>query len=150
MSNTLRLSAPLKKMSSCVRPGVREIRARFLRPVSALIRLDLPTLERPAKAISMPRIGGNDAGVPAAATNCQSPAKRRRPASISARVKSPVPIGTAYSRRLLSGLGLVPDEQRLEVVEQFNFGAVLAHDHALLQHRKRVIPCPVDHESSRK
>src|SRR6185437_6810856 len=54
--------APLvKKMSSCVRPGVREVRASALRPVSALIRLDLPTFERPAKAISVPRIGGSEA-----------------------------------------------------------------------------------------
>jgi hypothetical protein len=75
-------------MSSCVRPGVREMRARFLRPVSALIRLDLPTFERPAKAISTPFMTGNEAGEPAAATNCQSPAKSLRPASISARVNS--------------------------------------------------------------
>ena len=43
-----------KKLSSCVRPGVCEVRASVLRPVSALTRLDLPTLERPAKAISSP------------------------------------------------------------------------------------------------
>ena len=48
-----------KKISSWVRPGVCEVRASALRPVSALIRLDLPTLERPAKAISMPCIGGS-------------------------------------------------------------------------------------------
>ena len=66
------IAAPVKKISSCVRPGVREVRASALRPVSALIRLDLPTLERPAKAISVPRIGGSDASEPAAATNCQS------------------------------------------------------------------------------
>ena len=58
----------MKKISSCVRPGVREVRASALRPVSALIRLDLPTLERPANAISVPRIGGSEAGEPAAAT----------------------------------------------------------------------------------
>jgi hypothetical protein len=45
-------SGPSKKISSWVRPGVCEVRASALRPVSALIRLDLPTLERPAKAIS--------------------------------------------------------------------------------------------------
>src|SRR6185437_1035091 len=87
MSTRQRLPPPVKKMSSWVRPGVREVRARLLRPVRALIRLDLPTFERPAKAISTPRIAGNDAGVPAAATNCHSPANRRRPASISAPVK---------------------------------------------------------------
>ena len=39
-------------MSSCVRPGVREVRARLERPVSALMSEDLPTFDRPAKAIS--------------------------------------------------------------------------------------------------
>ena len=32
--------------------------------MSALIRLDLPTLERPANAISVPRIGGSEASEP--------------------------------------------------------------------------------------
>ena len=58
---------PLKKISSWVRPGVCEVRASARRPVSALIRLDLPTLERPANAISMPRIGGSAVDEPAAA-----------------------------------------------------------------------------------
>jgi hypothetical protein len=31
---------------------VREVLTKFLRPNRALIRLDFPTLERPAKAIS--------------------------------------------------------------------------------------------------
>ena len=43
-----------KKLSSRVRPGVFEARARSFMPVSALISDDLPTLERPAKAISAP------------------------------------------------------------------------------------------------
>src|SRR5262249_54078304 len=73
---------------SCVRPGVCEVRASPLRPVSALIRLDLPTLERPAKAISMPHIGGSAASDPAAAVNCQSPANSLRPRSISSGVKA--------------------------------------------------------------
>src|SRR5437016_6089401 len=96
MSTTLSLSPPVKKTSSCVRPGVREMRARLLRPVSALIRLDLPTLERPAKATSTPCIGGNEAGAPAAPTNRHSPAKRRRPASISARLNVVEVIGAGY------------------------------------------------------
>src|SRR6185437_435078 len=87
MSTTLRGPPPVKKINSWVRPGVREVRARFLRPVSALIRLDLPTLERPANAISTPRIGGSDTAEPAAAVNSQSPVNRRRPASISDAVK---------------------------------------------------------------
>ena len=41
-----------KKLSSRVRPGVFDARARSRVPVSALMSEDLPTLERPAKAIS--------------------------------------------------------------------------------------------------
>jgi hypothetical protein len=44
-------------------------------------------LERPAKAISTPRIGGSTSIDPAAQANCQSPANSLRPASVSARVK---------------------------------------------------------------
>ena len=64
MSTRVSAPPPEKKISSCVRPGVREVRASALRPVSALIRLDLPTLERPAKAISVPRIVGSEASEP--------------------------------------------------------------------------------------
>src|SRR5262245_60721030 len=53
----------------CVRPGVLLVRARPLRPSSALIALDLPTLERPAKATSGGPGGGRSAGRPAAARN---------------------------------------------------------------------------------
>src|SRR6185312_2330144 len=77
------LSGPSKKISSWVRPGVCEVRARLLRPVSALIREDLPTLERPANAISSPAIGGSVSIEGEAQTNCQSPANSFRPASIS-------------------------------------------------------------------
>src|SRR5882724_3533069 len=76
-----------KKISSWVRPGVFDVRASALRPVSALIRLDLPTFERPAKAISSPCIGGSRSSVPAAAVNCQSAANSLRPVSISAEEK---------------------------------------------------------------
>src|SRR5215216_4587399 len=77
-----------KNTSSCVRPGVCEVRASALREVSALIRLDLPTLERPANAISTPFIGGSRPIVPTAALNCQSAANSLRPASISDAVKA--------------------------------------------------------------
>src|SRR4051812_28077635 len=121
------------------------------------MRLDLPTLDRPAHAISTPRIGGSTVGELAAATNCQSPANNLRPASISRWVKSVM--RTAYSkwrsanRRAGAGLTfrlfLLP-EQCLDVVEQFDLGAVPAHDDALLGHRERVVPGPVDHETGRK
>src|SRR6187399_977520 len=76
-------SGPSKKISSWVRPGVCEVRASPLRPVSALIRLDLPTLERPANATSMLAIGGRVSIEGEAQTNCHSPAKSFRPSSIS-------------------------------------------------------------------
>src|ERR1700761_5086052 len=72
-----------KKISSWVRPGVCEVRASALRPVSALMSEDLPTLERPAKAISTPAIGGSVSIEGEAQMNCQSPANSFRPASIS-------------------------------------------------------------------
>src|SRR5580704_918698 len=75
-------------MSSLVRPGVFEVRANARRPVSALIRLDLPTLERPANAISGAPIGGTDSIDPAAEMKSHAPANNSRPASISAAEKS--------------------------------------------------------------
>ena len=52
------------------RPGVLLEKANRLRPASALIALDLPTLERPAKASSGPRSGGKSRGCAAESRNC--------------------------------------------------------------------------------
>ena len=68
--------------------GLDEVRARVRRPVSAFTRLDLPTLERPAKAISGSEIGISDSNEAAPATNSQGPAKSLRAASISAGERS--------------------------------------------------------------
>src|SRR6476660_922484 len=180
------LSGPSKKISSWVRPGVCEVRASALRPVSALIRLDLPTLERPANATSMPAIGGSVSIEGEAQTNFHSPAKSFRPSSISFASVSAVMrrfsparhcerseaiqwiglrsldcfvasppcanasrLSQAMTRRGSSRLldGLLGRERRLDVVEQLHLHAVLAHDVALLQHRKQVVPGPVDHET---
>src|SRR5215469_6072113 len=143
MSTSVRCAGPEKKISSWVRPGVCEVRASALRPVSALIRLDLPTFERPANAISSPAMAGSAATEPAAAVKRQSAANSRRPASISSSVKSAVAMaggGRPASRLLLS-------EGGFEVVEQFDLGAVLMHDHRLLDNRKRVVPRPVDDQA---
>src|SRR4051812_3010254 len=51
-----------------VRPGVRDVRARS-EPTSELIRLDLPTLDRPTTAISGKPAGGNSSGLEAEMTN---------------------------------------------------------------------------------
>ena len=51
-------SSSSKKLMSRVRPGVRLVRARSRRPVSALMALDFPAFDRPANATSRPRSGG--------------------------------------------------------------------------------------------
>ena len=71
-----------KKMSSCVRPGVRDVRASAARPVSALTSEDLPTFERPAKAISGAPTGGKPSARAAAKMNSHGPANSLRPASV--------------------------------------------------------------------
>lgn len=58
----------LKKLIARVRPGVEETLA-WREPRSALIRLDLPTLERPRKANSGADGGGKCAGAVAERRN---------------------------------------------------------------------------------
>ena len=87
-------------MSSCVRPGVREVRARPERPVSALMSEDLPTFERPAKAISGAPTGGRPSERAAAKMNSHGPAKSLRPAS----VQSGVGRRFAHTLGVLAGL----------------------------------------------
>ncbi|MNY69510.1 hypothetical protein D3C86_2074570 [compost metagenome] len=69
-------------LSSCVRPGVLEVRASVDVPQSALIRLDLPTLERPAKAISTRSMGGRSARLTQPLVNRMGRANIRRPRSM--------------------------------------------------------------------
>jgi hypothetical protein len=66
---------------------VLDTRASALRPVSALISEDLPTLERPAKATSGPRASGSCAIVMAPAKNSHSLANSNRPRSSAAGLK---------------------------------------------------------------
>ena len=84
-------------MSSCVRPGVRDVRASAARPVSALMSDDLPTFDRPAKAISGAPIGGKPSERAAAKTNSHSPANSLRPASIQSGATVPSLIRSASS-----------------------------------------------------
>ena len=58
-----------KKLIDCVRPGVELVLANPLTPNRLLIKLDLPTFERPAKTISERLSFGNDSGDRAAAIN---------------------------------------------------------------------------------
>src|SRR6185437_13229264 len=86
MSTSVSGPPPVKKINSWVRPGVCEVRASALRLVSALIRLDFPTLERPANAISTPAAGGSVSYEPAAVRKRHSAANSLRPLSVSADV----------------------------------------------------------------
>src|SRR6185437_6036284 len=61
--------ASSKKLISRVRPGVLLVRASPWRPTIALMALDLPELERPAKATSAPRSAGNCPGAAALMRN---------------------------------------------------------------------------------
>ena len=58
-----------KKLIRRVFPGVELVCTSFLRLTSVLIRLDLPTLERPAKANSGNSAGGYCDGWTALVTN---------------------------------------------------------------------------------
>src|SRR5438105_14198105 len=53
----------------CVRPGL-ELTCASFEPISELSRLDLPTLERPRKAISDATGGGNFPASATEVTNC--------------------------------------------------------------------------------
>src|SRR5215467_14863408 len=152
-------SSAVKKTSSCVRPGVREVLARLLRLVSALMRLDLPTLERPTKAISSPFMVGSEAAEPAADTNCHLDANSLRPAPISLVVKVsadivltlPVSDLAPYARITFffeQAFDAAPDIS--EIVPQFNLGAMAPHDDRLLDDRQRIVPGPVNHEPGRE
>src|SRR3954451_17410099 len=147
MSTSVRGAVPEKKISSCVRPGVCEVRASALRLVRALTRLDLPTLERPARAISTPSGGGSRSSVPAAAWKSQVEANSRRPASITA--SEAAALSPIASARPVRGLRLHA-EHALDVVPQLHLHAVPAHDEALLKDRERVVPGPVDHQPGRE
>ena len=59
----------IKKLISWVRPGVELVFTRRLRFKSVLISEDLPTLERPAKAISGKSVEGYWDGLTALLTN---------------------------------------------------------------------------------
>src|ERR1700692_2285151 len=60
-----------------------------------------------------------------------------RPERLEAKIAA---YGPLFGR--LVRLGLY--ERALEIVPELNLGAVLVHDHALLDHRKRVVPGPID------
>ena len=70
-----------KKFISRVLPGLPEVRATFFRPVSELIRLDFPTFDRPAKAISGSILCGRPSILTAPVMNWQSFKNKRRPFS---------------------------------------------------------------------
>ena len=64
------------------------MRTKVLRPVNALTKLDLPTLLRPAKAISVIWEAGSCSSLAAPKTNLHSPAKSFRARSNCSGVNS--------------------------------------------------------------
>src|SRR5258708_587207 len=122
-----------KKFNWRVRPGVLEVRARLVRPVSAFNRLDLPTLERPAKAISTAPIGGKASSWSAPKKNWHSRANKSRPASIAASLSSSSS-GVAFE-------SVAVPHRRLRLY------AGAAHDRPLLGDREQVVPGPIDHQA---
>src|SRR5499427_11142742 len=163
MSTRVRRSSAAKNTSSWVRPGVCEVLARPLRLVSALMRLDLPTLERPTNAISLPLIEGSETVDPAAETKRHSDANSRRPAPISPAVKLGASLGASGFAEVKPNrsrprhfffeqvLDLIQQAQNpapgtSQIVEQFDLGAVAAHNDRLLDDRQGVVPRPVDHQ----
>src|SRR5436305_1176388 len=88
---------------SCVRPGVLLTNARRLRPVSALIALDLPALLRPANASS---------GTPGGGSSCGSCTESAYAASPSAR---PLPRLAALPRATLESESFRPRGPRMRV-----------------------------------
>src|SRR6478736_4066972 len=127
-----------KKLSSCVRPGVRDMRASVLRPVSALISDDLPTLERPATAISGKLAGGSPSIFDAPQMNSQGPANRRRPDS-----RKSGSLTQAYLRCYF----FFAPERAGEIVPELELHAGATHDEALLGDGEQVVPGPVDDEA---
>src|SRR6202008_19475 len=93
-----------KNSNSCVRPGVLEVRAKARRPVSALIKDDLPTLERPAKAISIPVDGSSASNEPAAPRSPPPPPTKRPPPPPAAGGKN---TGQGFFRPRAPPFGLV-------------------------------------------
>src|SRR5438270_7643765 len=138
-----RRSSPFssKKLSSCVRPGVRDMRASVLRPVSALISDDLPTLERPATAISGNVAGGKPSIFEATQMNSPGPANRRRPDS-----RKSGPLTQAYLRCYF----FFAPEHGGEIIPELELHAGAAHDEALLRNRQKIVPRPVDDETRRE
>src|ERR1700733_8704126 len=112
MSTSTSWPGPSKKINSWVRPGVLEVRANALRPVSALMRLDLPTLDRPANAISGAVIRGSDSSELAAEAKSHSPANSRRPMSRSALENSPSMLRNRHVRHWREQDGHYPVLQR--------------------------------------
>src|SRR5215471_12799418 len=146
MSTRVSGPAPAKKISSWVRPGVCEVRASALRLVSALIRLDLPTLERPANAISTPAMAGSDSNDAAADRNRHSAANSLRPVSLSSAVNGDVDMNradrgrnSAEEGRSAHSFGLLL--RRSSLIFSHSAGRFLGHSALMFDHSSILAPC---------
>src|SRR5690606_2884144 len=126
-----------KKLISCVRPGVEDARARFFRLTSAFSNVDLPTFDRPAKAISVGPSGGSVAIETTPSMKSHWPLKRMRPFSIASSVTAPTLF--LFKRRFF------PAQER-QGFAPGDLDAVAFHDDILLRHREDRTPEPVEDE----
>ena len=101
-----------------MRPGVFDVLANPFWPTSALIKDDLPTLERPAKAISAGPSGGRNfiAGTPRIKTQL--------------RAKSPTDVGLVVT--LICPLIRFLFEGGFQIIPQLYLGTLAFHDKCLL------------------
>src|SRR6185503_13659062 len=84
-----------KKFSDWVRPGVDEVRARPCTRSRELMRLDLPTFERPRKAISNLESRGQSSSLNALLRNSALKGPR-----LSVSLRGPISFNPNYLRRL--------------------------------------------------
>ncbi len=110
-----------------------------MRPVSALMSDDLPALERPAKAISVPFIGGSVSIDAAAQMKLPVAREQLAPVSISFAVKPGFMRISRKHRQDDDGVPAFFFEQFFDVVPEFDLGAMLLHDEGLRQHRRAVL-----------
>src|SRR3546814_9480669 len=107
------------------------MRARVRRPVSALIRLDLPTLERPAKAISVRLMGGS-------AGRFVTPATKRH-----SWANSLLPAATCSGPGAVSGSGAAgAGAASFRALLPSGLDPHAPHDEPLLGDRQEVVPRP--------
>ena len=116
----------MKKLSSCVRPGVFEVRASAFWPVMALSRLDLPTLDLPANATSGLSGGGR-------ASTSTTPSRNSHPRANSHLPAAWLLVSACSIAGAVTGRFPRP-ARKADIGKQFDFHVIAAHNQPLLQY----------------